>query len=243
MLIQTRSQSHHRRLFGGYHKKVLGYGPIAYWPLWDPSGSTAASLVSSAQNGTYTGVTLGYPGIGDRHTCPYLDGSMAFVNLYTATFASAFNGAEGSLNLWARAYNAAIWDGGSDRYLICLQANGNNYVRINATGNGGVVLARYRAGGTSESQNIPTSSTTDWFALGMTWSKTADKVTYYFNGVQSGTPDTGLGTWSGSLASTQTCLGTSYIVDGRDPWLGYLAHFSVFNSALSAPVMLDLATL
>ncbi len=48
-----------------YFRKVLSHRPIAYWPLWEASGSVAFDLAGNALHGAYTGVTLGQVGVGD----------------------------------------------------------------------------------------------------------------------------------------------------------------------------------
>ncbi|GAI14148.1 unnamed protein product, partial [marine sediment metagenome] len=77
-----------------YDDKVLGMDPIAYWPLSETSGLVANCLVNPAQNGVYTGVTLGQPGIGDGNTAPYFDGTNDYVDVLTAAFIAAYNGSE-----------------------------------------------------------------------------------------------------------------------------------------------------
>ena len=91
-----------------YVSRVLGFGPIAYWPLYESSGTTAACLVNAAQNGTYSAdVSLWPPGpgIGDGNTAPEFDGATEWVNIDTAALVAAFNGAEGSFLIWARVFN------------------------------------------------------------------------------------------------------------------------------------------
>ncbi|NIV37784.1 MAG: hypothetical protein GWN58_52745, partial [Anaerolineae bacterium] len=47
-LIPRRNR---RMLAGGYIGKVLGTGPIAYWPLNEGSGASAHCEINPAQNG------------------------------------------------------------------------------------------------------------------------------------------------------------------------------------------------
>ena len=56
-----------------YSDKILGYGPFAYFTLSDKVGLVARDLTVNANHGTYFGVTLGQPGIGDGRTSPYFD--------------------------------------------------------------------------------------------------------------------------------------------------------------------------
>ena len=66
--------------FDKFYRKVLDYRPIAYWPQWESAGSAARCLVNTAQNGAYTGVTLGQPGAVDGDLCPYYDGANDYTN-------------------------------------------------------------------------------------------------------------------------------------------------------------------
>src|SRR5262249_29296612 len=42
---------------------VIGDAPVGYWRLDETSGTTAAKAAGTANNGTYTSVTLGAPGL------------------------------------------------------------------------------------------------------------------------------------------------------------------------------------
>ena len=49
-----------------YADEVLLSGPIAYWRLGEASGTTAADSSGNARDGTYSGPTLGVPGVVSR---------------------------------------------------------------------------------------------------------------------------------------------------------------------------------
>src|SRR5262249_49838587 len=46
-----------------YAQTVIGDAPVGYWRLDETSGTTAAKAAGTANNGTYTSVTLGAPGL------------------------------------------------------------------------------------------------------------------------------------------------------------------------------------
>lgn len=48
-----------------YRSKVMALNPVAYWPLWDIKGDIARDISGNGLAGTYYGVTLCQPGIGD----------------------------------------------------------------------------------------------------------------------------------------------------------------------------------
>ena len=117
---QIRSFSHRRRILGGsYADKVLSYGPIAYWPLWETAGASAACLVNPAQSGTAVGVTWANDATGAFGTAaPFFDGANDDINIYTAALAAAFSGHVGSLMVWCRVANAGVWTDGAARLSV-----------------------------------------------------------------------------------------------------------------------------
>ena len=80
-----------------YREKVLSYSPIAYWMQAEAAGNDSLCQVDSNQDGTYTGVTLGQPGIGDGNTCPSFDGVNDYNDIYTTSFRDVFSLTEGTI--------------------------------------------------------------------------------------------------------------------------------------------------
>ena len=234
-----------QRQFVQYHQKVLSYDPIAYWPLDEKQGTVAYDWVSGrvagAQNGAYTGVTLGQPGIGDGRTSPLFDGANDYVNVYSTTFRDAFNGAEGTLMAWAKVSGVGVWTDTVLRYISAIYIDASNYVLVRKATVANKLEWIYVAGGINETVSKTPISETGWMCLGLTWSKTADKMIVYYNGVQEGVTQTGLGTWAGNPAAAYTCIG-SLNTTPLYTWNGYEAHVAVFGSALPPAAMLDLAT-
>jgi len=232
-----------RRLVGPattYYLKVLSYNPIAYWPLWEASGDVAHCLVNSAQNGAYTGVTLGQPGIGDGRTCPLFNGATDFVDVYTTTFRDAFNGAEGTAIIWAKVFDVGVWTDETSRYWLRFLADTQNTVWIGRIGLDERYHHRYEAGNVPETVNKTGITTTDWMLAGITWSKTADEFKAFYNGTQISTTQTGLGTWVGTLASAFAVIGATEN-DATAPFFGWLAHCAVCDRSLTPTQMADLA--
>lgn len=217
-----------------YADKVLGYDPIAYWPLWETSGITAQCLVNPAQNGTATGVTWGQTGIGDGRTAALFDGINDYVNIYTATLAAAFNGTTGGIHLWAKVSGAGVWTDSAFRYMLTLQDDGDNYIRLFKSSTNNTVSFQYKAGGTAESENDNSfAGRAGWIPFGMSWDKSAGvdgEVKYFADGVQTGATDTGLGNWVGPIINTTTNIGC-YASTPDNLWDGYIAHVAVFDYA------------
>jgi hypothetical protein len=219
-----------------YYQKVLALNPIAYWMLGEKSGAVAYEEVSGraagAQNGAHTGVTLWANGIGDGRLAIYYDGANDFTN--SAAFAAAFNGAAGTILIWARVPSAGVWTDGADRRVITIQATGNNLIFIRRPAGSNNTLAwRYRAGGVSKSVALGGLSTIDWMLLGLTWDAAADQVKAYHNGAQTGATQNGLGAWAGAPAATTTTIGASSTVPAA-VWDGDIQHGVVLDRVLTA---------
>ncbi len=216
-----------------YTNKIKALGPIAYYPQAEPSGTTIVDESGNGRNGTYVGVTLGQPGIGDGRTAAGYDGATSYGNIYSASLAGAWNGAEGSIVIWGQWTENVD---GANRFLANLFTNTNNRLVIDRTA-ATTLRWRYIAGGTTKTINI-TINDTNWHAIAVTWNKAADRAIGYYDGGQSGTTQTGLGTWVGAL--TTALIGASTITP-TFVWKGRSAHVALFNRALSAAEIASLA--
>jgi len=225
-----------------YASRVLALSPIAYWPLYEASGTTAACLVNSAQNGTYNSDVSGWPpgtGIGDGNTAPFFDGTNDLVNIYSATLAGVFNGAEGSIHAWMKVANAGAWTDGSNRTITYPYADAANYIRIIKSSVDNTLYWRYEAGDVIET-SVGTCSDTGWITNAITWSKTADEVRTYINGTPEDTLTT-LGVWAGSLVSSHVAIGSTYGTILNSLWHGWIAHVGYWDRPLTPAEIADLA--
>lgn len=212
---------------------------IAYWPLADLSGSTAVDESGLGRNGAYTSVTLSQTGIGDGRTAAAFNGSASVANVFTSGLQGAFNGSEGTLALWAQVSGAGVWTDGTQRRICRIAVDGNNSVLIARLTTNNQLRWTYAAGGTTKSITKTGLSTTAWMHLVITWSKTADLIVAYFNGVQESTNNL-LGTWAGSLAATLNVIGGTNTTP-LDPWSGSVAHVALWTTPLSAAQVASLA--
>lgn len=220
-----------------YISKVLGYGPLAYWPLSESAGGIAVDHSGNSHDGAYNGPTLGQPGIGDGNTCPLFDGAGDFVDIYSPGLRDAFDGSEGSVFIWIKVEDAAVWSE-NWRYPIILQADADNYVRFLKTNVNNQITMPYEAGTVLE-WHASVISTTGWFQLAMTWSATADRKSVYLNGGSVQSSGT-LGVWAGNLAATTAVIGAASTVPAS-LWRGYLAQCAIFDYALLGSQIADLA--
>lgn len=239
-----------RALMGGgtYADKVLSYGPIAYWPLWEANGTAARCLVNPAQTGLYrnnggakdVSTYPPGPGIGDGNTAPYFD-TTDYVNTYTATLAGRFNGSAGSLMVWAKVLNVGIWTDGAARNPCLFAAVINvNDVHFNKSNVNNRLDWIYVAGGVTEIVSDVGMATTNWMNLVITWSAAADEVKAYLNGIQDGATQTILGVWAGALDPNRASIGSASGIFNSSPWNGWLAHCALWNRVLSAPEIASL---
>lgn len=223
-----------------YYEKVLFHRPIAYWPLWEATDAVAYELINSAQNGAHVGVTLGQEGIGDGRTCPYYDGALDTTNIYSLTFANAFNGNEGSVIVWAKVRSSTVWADAAERRGFQVAADASNYVILRKNAAANQLAFLYRAGaGVLRSVNITTTSVS-WMAWGMTWSVTNNQTYFFFNGVQQGPVQAASGVWAGLPAVGQCAIGSGPI-GPVNVWDGFMAHGAVYNYPLPPSAMVALA--
>jgi len=207
--------------------------------MGESAGLTAVDEVNSPSwAGTYNGgITLGQTGIGDGSTCPLFDGVDGYVNVFSAALQGAFNGAEGSVMAYARMSGAGVWTDGITRVIVHCQADGYNYVNIlklNTPNN--TLRWRYVANDVVEAVTLVTTSA-EWMCVALTWSKAAEEVKAYYNGVQTGVTQVALGVWAGNIA---TALIGSFNVTPLLLWSGREAHVALWDRVLSPSEVSDL---
>lgn len=215
-------------LDASYRRKVLSLGPVAYWPLWDPTGAAnAGNLVGS--DSPATSVTFGAAGIGDGLNAGGFDGVNDFVNI-NAAVSALFSAAAGTVLVWGRASGAGVWTDGGWRTWFYLGVDVNNYVRLGKT-SGNALAAYYKAGGTSK-YLTKVYTGLDMMAMMLTWDVAGDVARMYWQSEQNGANLTSLGTWAGSLGAALCCIGA----ESTGPvkvWSGELAHVALWDRALS----------
>jgi len=215
---------------------------VAFWPLWEQAGSVALDIAGGFRNGIYSNVTLGAEGIGDGRAAGSFNGTTSYVNIYSTLLTAAFNGAAGTLMAWAKVANAGVWTDGTQRTIARLSVDGSNQAEISRSTVNNRMNLIYRAGGTSKIVAINSLTSVDWLKFVITWDKAIDQVIGYMAGAQQGATLTGLGTWAGSLSSTQCCLGAGTTTPTL-LWSGSLARVALWNVALTAAEILALGVL
>lgn len=223
-----------------YQAKVLSYSPTAYWPLNEESGTQVTEVINGAGwHGTYSGVTVGNGTGPDGQACPLFDGVNDLGDIFTASLQAAWDGDEGSLLIWSKVYNAAVWSDGLYRFVATAYADEDNRLmhRKLAGADDDVIAFRHRTGGVNHDVEESGQTSTDWICWLCTWSKSANQIKLYQGG---GTPqvDTCAQAWIGNL--TQALIG-AYTVGYY--WYGWLAHMAIWcGTVLDADDALALAT-
>jgi len=218
-----------------YARRVLAIAPnniVAYWPLWEIGGNIAHDRSPQGNNGTYTGVILNQPGIGDSRASPFFDGVNDFVNTYSAALNADFDGDEGTISVWARVANVGVWTDGVSREIVRFLGDANNDIFIQRTGAPNNTLGCYRRAGGVNKGRFPVSTTTDWFHVVMTWSVTSDQLRVFFNTIESLPAQVGLNVFGSALNANQTLIGAGSQVPVQ-VWHGWIAHLAVWNIPLS----------
>lgn|GEM_PF-6988877 len=214
-----------------YSAKVLATAPanlIAYWKLDETSGSTANDSSGNGRSGTYNGVTVGGTTFLNGSTAPLFAGINNHINIYSASFAGAWNGQEFTVSLFCRNPN---WTDGTERRPFQVQVNGTNlFVFRKPTGNSQFEVI-YIAGGVTRIVTKTSFSPGDYFSVIATVSLSANQFKVYFGGAQEGSTQT-VGTWGGSLDPNGCAIGARG-ASSTNPWRDSIAQVAVWNTPLS----------
>ena len=230
---------------GTYADKIAGYGPIAYWPLYETAGTVAHCLVNPAQNGTYNSDVATWPpgtGIGDGNSAPYFSGNDV-VDVLTAAFIAAWNGAEGTVMIWAKVANAGVWSDGNrrDAFYAVDTTDSLDWVSLRRHTVNNQVAYQLRSNGVFKTI-YDGSGLMPWFHMTITWSESTGptgEMKAYMQGAQTGATLVNLGAWAGNIGAA--FIGASDAVL-TNPWQGWLAHCAVWDYPLRANIIADLAT-
>lgn len=224
-----------------YMDKVKGYSPTAYWPMNELAGTVCKDRSGNGFDGTYTGVTLGQPGIGDGHKCPLFDGVNDYVNIYSAGLNAAFDGAEGTFMIWGLVND---WTDDTVRLMMRLYDDADNSYDLkknNGPAGANAIRAYAEAGAAGDGDNDSTlTGSTVFNQYVLTWSDLANQAEWFQNGVSAGTIALA-NSWDGAgLDNTRTLIGANITTPGG-VWDGRLAHCALWaGTVLSVAQIGDL---
>lgn len=221
-----------------YHDKILAMrraNLLAYWPLNEKFGTTGANSVldwSGGNRGTPANVTFGSAGIMGE-TSAIFNGTTGRIDFSVNPFLTSFNGNSGSLIIWAKARDAAVWVDGLNGVPIRLFTDASNYIVIFKNG---ANFSCNRIATAPQGINVAHGSTLEYFSIGMAWSTTFLRV--YFNGVENNFTFAP-GVWGGILASTFVGAQSA----SANFWPGNICNVAVWNVPLNTGEMKALATI
>jgi len=205
-----------------YDNAILADGPVAFWPLSDPVGATAADLSGSGHFGTYVGgCSQGATGIGDGETSVAFDGSTGYVKIGAGLQAGA---SPWTAECWLRTKTVGSQAG----TLLSMGASRPAHI---GTGLTGAV-----AGGSGLWAGRETSATVvdgAWHHGAITWPGSAGSLAFYVDGiVRSAT--------IASATGVPIVSGSAPLFIGAGPnatapfFAGEIAKMAIYGKALTA---------
>lgn len=209
---------------------------IGHWILNDFSnpitnavfGRSTVTLVGGTfRNGTF------------KEGSPAPTWGTGYIDLYSA-INTLWNGNEYTISMWVKP-TASWWSGGSLRKIISIYVNTQNYTYIQSSVDNVSLWFERRGGNTQKLAIQGTSANTNWFHVALTASASRDRVRAFYNGTQVGADLTGIGTWTGSLSTTQTVIGATN-TSSTSPFAGNMSCVTIWNTALRANQIPILAT-
>lgn len=207
-------------------KSVFGSSLIGYWPLNEAAGTVAVDASGNGRHGAYTSVTLGQTGIGDGYTSTSFNGTTSKADIYSASFASAFDGNAGTLSVFA---TSADWASATLRVIGQIFVNASNLIRISAQS--GLVTFNHIGAGTSKSKQYQIKTGEAGFIrFSITWG--ASGLVYYVNDNAVSAPATGIGTFAGALSNSATMIGAQ--LTNTAVWSGKISHAFILNREATA---------
>lgn len=221
------------RAYTSYWTKIWSVQPanlLAHWPLAEQTGAVARDFSGNSRDSAYSGATLNAALGPDNGGVPSFDGINDYVNLYSSSLAATFNGNQGSLSLWFKV-PASTWTDGQPHRLLHIRADGQNRILIHQGIPSNTVTVQRYGSATTKTVTISTS-TTAWVNLSATWSTATDEFKVYWNGVQTGSTQTAIGSWVGALNNTTTIAAINDTALAN-PFLGNLAHIALWNVVLT----------
>ena len=215
---------------------VNDYGYSEVWKLSDiTSGTAILAHVNPARNGVLTGWALQDTASsidGEAGLAPKSDGVNDTGNMYSAGFASLFNGGIGMVGISAK-FPAGAWTDGAIRTLMLLYVGSGAYIYIGKDSVNNRLFVIYGAGFGESRRNISTS-TTDWFTIDLSFKDALNgsEVKVYFNGVQQGATFTIVGAWAGSLDANYVSIGAFGGTSPAEVTNGWLELFKLKAGAV-----------
>lgn len=194
---------------------------LGYWPFGDAGPVVADASLQNRNGISVASPTFGVAGIGDGGTAIQLNGTTQYLNLFSASLASVFDGDTGTLTLWAKNNN---WVAGAHPLAAIYSVGFTKNIKIICGVN--AISAIHSTGVINYGM-----SNAPYFHVGITWG--GGTLTLYIDGVAHGT--VAIGAWADGMAYFR-------IGSWGDFFDGSIAHVALWKSVLTAGDMVILAT-
>lgn len=228
---------------GSYQDAVLKTNPIAYWPLDDNGGSVARDISGNGFNGIYSGTI--FDGTLSRHErpVPRFPGVAAFVNIFSAGLAAAWDLDEFVILAEIKPFNTGVWTDTANRRWIRLQTDVNNeaYMRKTTVNNTGAFVRE--GNGTVITITDATFATDDWHTIGISASigggdlLAAGESGEFRDSALVGAAAIGnLAASASGLSATNTVIGAAN-TGGVQGWNGYISDVVLYDVSMTAAIL------
>ena len=220
---------------------------VAVWPLDEESGTVAYDISPNGYNATSSGLlrsNLQRSFLApDGGKCAQFDGSASYINLYAAVTKEPTT--IGSISVWVATPDANL-SGTTKMQIITLKYDASNYIDITFDATAYRFNGAYEAGGIDVSVNSNLQYNVgygaQWHHFALTWTAAGDALKFYIDGLQQGTTQDTLGTWTGAMASTTMVAGSS-VTSGADWLKGWMARLGIWSVVLTGDEVADLAVI
>lgn len=207
-------------------------GLIGLYPMDETSGTNMDDKSAEANDGVFTGVTLNSAASPwDGTNAPSFDGVNDHAKFLSAGFDADF-AASGQYTVmaWAKVSGVGVWTDGAERCVLRMSVDVNNRIQMRKDTTNGQIRYIITDGGTLKQITQSGHSETDWMHFAITHDKVGDVAKCWFNGVQVGANQTGLGTFTGTLTLGEFGAGSA---SGGTPWSGFMSYGAIWNVALA----------
>lgn len=212
-------------------RALFGSSLIAYWPLWETSGTVAKDM-SGNGNGTYSNVTLANKIGHNKKPVPQFNGSSSYVDIYSTALKNNFNGNSGTILQWVQIADLGTYTDGVRRYASQIFANASNYIFIYKSESDGTIVGRRIASSTSKLITYTASGNLGWIRVCLSWSTSPDELKFFVNGQKVGNTVTGNGSFSGDIDSNLCIIGAASKAPANQ-WSGWLSDTILLNRPIT----------
>jgi lysophospholipase L1-like esterase len=210
-------------------KNLFGSSLIAYWPLWETSGTDVLDFSGNGRNAVSKNLAMANAIGLDGNPAPLFDGSTSAVNFNSTSLNTAFNMAEGAIVHLCKVSAAGDWTDAANRYAWYLFADGSNGIYVRKSSVNNVMRFSHNSGAVANALDFPTLAPTQWMQTAIEWSASGNYTRFYYNGFLIASY-AGPALWTGNLTTAIKLLGSSAYGTPANVWKGWQAHGFILNT-------------